>query len=135
MPEQNKSSIDAAAASLQQAMSSGAAGADVMKILSEVEGQLNQLRAAQKAQEEALTSLGERSKSLRDAESHFEKNRQEVGKQQQQFEKERSQWESERSELTDRLQKAERNVGELIAQLEAQNQTAEQVKDLERDID
>jgi hypothetical protein len=136
MHEQNKPSIDTAAASLQQAMSSGSASADVMKILSEVEGQLNQLRAAQKAQEEALThplasapspcAMRKRTskrtaRTRASSSSHLR----------------RSALNGIPSVPSCRIvcRRAGATLVKLIAQLESQSQTADQVKDLERDID
>lgn len=77
MPHNKPSPSDPASADQANQPQAGY-GEDVMKVLDQVEEQLNRLRAVRKDQDDSIASLVTRSKALKDAEEQIEKARREL---------------------------------------------------------
>jgi len=92
---------------------------DVMKILADVEGQLNRMKSAQRTQDDALSALSLRSKALHQAEETLQRTRQDLAHQQQNLQREQGNLQQQREEF-------EANSRHREGQLAQQQQTIEE---------
>lgn len=72
---------------------------DVMKILADVEGQLNRLKSAQRTQDDALSALSLRSKALHQAEDTLQRTRQDLSHQQHNLQREQGDLQQQREQF------------------------------------
>lgn len=89
-----------------------------MKILADVEGQLNHLRAAQRAQDQGTSALTERSKAMRKAEEELEASRQDVNRLQQSVQQEGEQLQQQRRQFESQSRQTEEQLRQRQSDLE-----------------
>jgi len=100
-------------------------GPDIMKILADVEGQLNHLRSAQRAQDQAISSFAERSKALRKAEDELKTSQHDVTSLQQTVQQERQQLQQQRQQLDSQSQQNEQRLRARESELEKRSSEIE----------
>jgi chromosome segregation ATPase len=94
-----------------------AGGDDVMRILGNVEDQLNRLRAMQKSQDQVLISLAQRSEALQQSERELQDMRRQLDEARQALQREQAEWNQQRTlhetELNRRHLDLEQRSGEV----------------------
>lgn len=104
-----------------------ATGDDVMRILGNVEDQLNRLRSMQKAQDQALVSLAERSEALQRSERELQDARRQLDQARQSLQREQAEWTQQRSLHESELNKRHSDLEQRTAAF------ARQVTEFEKD--
>src|SRR5688572_25089294 len=125
MPHHNAPQSDPAPSSARGADQAENLGEDVMRVLDQVEDQLNRLRTVRKQQDDTITSLTTRSAALKQAEEHLEQARKDLDRRASELPKQRSEFDEERQRveaLTRQCQKQQKDFADRSARFEAERE-------------